>query len=275
MTSPEHDAVPPIEDTPTPEPAPVLNESNWKDFIPEDIRGSDSLSKFTDVGALAKSYINAEKMIGKDSVVIPTTEEEFQEVYTKLGRPENFEQYEFADPENLHPLAEIDPGIQDKFLKAAHDMGLNQSQVTSFNKWYYELINSQASDAQREEEVFVEDNRNALKQVWGEKLDGNLEMVSRAITQFGGQDLLQKIESTGLAADSSFIQLMHKFTTSLTEDTGFVPNNQSQQASTESLKEEVVSLMGSPSYMNRDDPAHDMTVRKVQNLYGRIHAARG
>ena len=46
-------------------------EVSWRDSLPEDIRDNSSLSKFTDVSTLAKSYINAEQMIGKDKFTIP------------------------------------------------------------------------------------------------------------------------------------------------------------------------------------------------------------
>ena len=63
---------------------------SWRDSLPDDIKGNTSLEKFSDVSTLAKSYINAESMIGKDKMVVPgvnTTEDEWNDIYTKLGRP--------------------------------------------------------------------------------------------------------------------------------------------------------------------------------------------
>ena len=67
--------------TPTTTPA-AQPTSSWKDSISEDYRNDPSIEKFTEIDALAKSYINATKMIGQDKIVIPTknsTEETWEE----------------------------------------------------------------------------------------------------------------------------------------------------------------------------------------------------
>ena len=46
--------------------------SSWKDSISEEYRVDPSIEKFTEIDALAKSYINATRMIGQDKIVIPT-----------------------------------------------------------------------------------------------------------------------------------------------------------------------------------------------------------
>jgi len=83
----------PVEQTtetvqPTPAPA-AQPTSSWKDSISEEYRVDPSIEKFTEIDALAKSYINATKMIGQDKIVIPTknsTQEAWDEAYAKLGR---------------------------------------------------------------------------------------------------------------------------------------------------------------------------------------------
>ena len=79
--------------TPTAQPAP-----SWKDSISEEYRKDPNIEKFTEADALAKSYINAVKMIGQDKIAIPTknsTQETWDEAYTKLGRPESADKYNF------------------------------------------------------------------------------------------------------------------------------------------------------------------------------------
>ena len=71
--------------------------SDWRTSIPEEIRGHKSLEHIQDVGALAKSYVNAQSMIGADKVAIPgkhATDEDWGEVYRRLGRPDTPDGYE-------------------------------------------------------------------------------------------------------------------------------------------------------------------------------------
>ena len=70
--------------------------SSWKDSISEEYRADPNIEKFTEIDALAKSYINATKMIGQDKIAIPnnnSTEDQWDEVYAKLGRPESADKY--------------------------------------------------------------------------------------------------------------------------------------------------------------------------------------
>jgi hypothetical protein len=65
--------------------------ASWKNSISEEFRNDPNIEKFTEIDALAKSYINATRMIGQDKVAVPnknSTEDQWNEVYSKLGRPE-------------------------------------------------------------------------------------------------------------------------------------------------------------------------------------------
>ena len=64
------------------------NEVAWHDSLPEDVRDHPSLSTFTDTGALAKSYVHAQSMIGADKVAIPgkwADENDWNAGYDTLG----------------------------------------------------------------------------------------------------------------------------------------------------------------------------------------------
>ena len=44
---------------------------DWRSMISEDLRGDTSLQHIGSIDAMAKSYINAQKMVGADKVAIP------------------------------------------------------------------------------------------------------------------------------------------------------------------------------------------------------------
>jgi hypothetical protein len=82
--------------SPTTETQPVAK--TWKEAISEEFRNDPNIEKFTEIDALAKSYINATQMIGKDKVAVPnknSTDDQWNEVYDKLGRPESADKYSF------------------------------------------------------------------------------------------------------------------------------------------------------------------------------------
>ena len=110
---------------------------DWRSGIPEEIRGHKSLEHIQDVGALAKSYVNAQSMIGADKVAIPgkhATDEDWGEVYRRLGRPDSPEGYELTNemPEGAVVVDEM----LDGFRGAAHDAGLSPQQAQKLLGWY-------------------------------------------------------------------------------------------------------------------------------------------
>ena len=83
-------------DTPQTIEQPSTVAKSWKETISEEFRNDPNISKFTEIDALAKSYINATRMIGQDKVAVPnenSTDDQWNEVYGKLGRPESPDKY--------------------------------------------------------------------------------------------------------------------------------------------------------------------------------------
>ena len=60
-----------VEQQSQPSEQTAATETSWRDSLSDDLKTNASLQKFSDVGTLAKSYINAEQMIGKDKMVVP------------------------------------------------------------------------------------------------------------------------------------------------------------------------------------------------------------
>ena len=86
----------PVKTEPTTETKPEVTTttttttSSWKESISEVYRNDPNIEKFTEIDALAKSYINATRMIGQDKMIVPNknfTEDQWEEAYIKMGRP--------------------------------------------------------------------------------------------------------------------------------------------------------------------------------------------
>ena len=108
---------------------PAPQTSSWKDSISEVYRNDPNIEKFTEADALAKSYINAVKMIGQDKIAIPTnnsTQEAWDEAYEKLGRPESPEKYALDAKSDVVPF---DENAIKSFAEQLHKLGLNNKQA--------------------------------------------------------------------------------------------------------------------------------------------------
>jgi len=106
------------------------------DQLPDDLRAEPSLKNFTNVGDMAKSLVHAQKMIGMDKIPVPakhSTEDDWNVIYSKLGRPETQNDYQFETN-----VDESEPGLQ-QFKEVAHSIGLNSDQASKILNFYGEL----------------------------------------------------------------------------------------------------------------------------------------
>jgi hypothetical protein len=55
----------------TQQPTQPTSGKTWKEAISEEYRSNPNIEKFTELDALAKSYINAVSMIGTDKIPLP------------------------------------------------------------------------------------------------------------------------------------------------------------------------------------------------------------
>jgi len=255
--------------------APKEEISDWRSALPEDMQNNESLSKFSNVEALAGSYINAEKMIGKDTLTIPTTDDEWEKVYSQLGRPEEASKYELQTPENMPKDFSIDPEMQDAFKAKAFEAGLNQKQIESLNSWYWETSGKMYQDLTDGATKAEEKASEELKKSWGERYDVNLTMAQRALDKFGDENFAQYLDDSGLGNNPSLIKFMYEVAqSSLDEgDINSMGNEAARQMDPAAIREEINGIMQQPAYMNNQDPNHGILVSKVQKLFERMHVA--
>ena len=144
-------------------------------WIPEEIRGHKSLEHISDVGALAKSYVNAQSMIGADKVAIPgkhATPEDWDEVYRRLGRPDTPDEYELIN--EVPDGVAVDDDLVSWFKGAAHEVGLTGPQAQKLLEGYNQMLgNSVAMTTGRQQ---AEPKRHRTQKEYGAAFDDRLAM---------------------------------------------------------------------------------------------------
>ncbi len=173
------------------EEAPLEAPATWIDDVPEDYRGEKSLSKYQSVGDLAKGHVHLSRMMG-NSVKIPgedSTDEERNDFYTKLGRPETADNYEYARPDMPEGMS-YDENSEQAFKELAHNQGITQTQLGSILDFY----NKFALDSQIDQKLHMDEayfkGEAALQKEWGHKgYDRNVAIAQRAMKEFGGPEL--------------------------------------------------------------------------------------
>ena len=152
--------------------------ASWKSSISEEFRNDPNIEKFTEIDALAKSYINATRMIGQDKVAVPnknSTEDQWNEVYSKLGRPESADKYAL----NIESEAvAMDENAIKNFAEQSHKLGLNNTQAQGILEFYKNNMESNMQRATVDTETAQAKAETELRAEWGKEFDNNVSKAS-------------------------------------------------------------------------------------------------
>ena len=163
--------------------------TDWRNDIPEEIRGHKSLETIADVGALAKSYVNAQSMIGADKVAIPgkhATDDDWNEVYARLGRPENPEGYQLEN--NLADGVEADEQMLDWYRQTAHEIGLTPTQAQKLLDRYNGELGSRFDGDTGQADQLIAETETELRREYGQAFDDRMNNANAIMLEFGNVD---------------------------------------------------------------------------------------
>lgn len=241
----------------------------WLNGVEADLLNDPIMKNVKDVPSLVKSYVHAQRMIGKDKVVLPTqnsSKEEWQSLYQKLGLPE-------ADKYTLD--LEKNDYLSDDDTKAltakAHELGVLPSQLKEIASYFIGKNNDIVKNHLESVTQQVEATKQELQKEWGEGYNKKLNQAVAVIKQFGDDTLLDYLEQTGMANDGKFIRLLSKIGESLTTEDSFPSNvRQSFNMTPDEAKSEINRIMGdfNSPYYNKNHMEHNDTIARVQKLYG-------
>ena len=258
-------------------PAEVAQGGSGHDFlsmIPEDLREPPSLNPIKDVSNLARSYVNAQRLIGADKLAFPAnpTDEDLDNIYGKLGRPESSEGYEIA----ADGVVISEDGAK-SYAEMAHNLRLTPDQANGILEYYKGMV-SAASEVNIQAETQQRNSTEmALRQEWGDEFGAKLTDAGKVAKQFGGGELLDMklADGTKVGNHPDFIRAfakMAEFRASVTSEDTVSDATQTTLASRQSAQAEIDAIMRGPDYMNRKDPvARQRAIDRVNDLMGVLH----
>lgn len=253
----------------------AIGEDDWRFSLPDEIKDSADLAKFTDVNALAQSYINASQLIGRDKIPMPQSDEEWKETYRRLGQPEELEGYELNIPESASEKLKTDlEKALPWFKQTAYSVGLNNKQANHFFTKYISLVTEQTESNNINISAEMAEAQVALETRHGDGLPAKMVLANRAIDRFGGEPLIKLFAENGLGRDPRVVEAFIKVGELIAEDVGLDKFGEPIE-SPENLDDKINDLMNRPAYLNSSDPAHEGAVKQVQALMKRRHPEPG
>jgi len=275
-TTPTTTETKPVEATiaSTTEPQPTVNKT-WKEAISEEFRSDPNIEKFTEIDALAKSYINATKMIGQDKVAVPnknSTEDQWNEVYDKLGRPESADKYSLNVKSDVVP---IDEGSIKQFADNAHKLGLNQKQAEGILEFYKTSMEGTAQQSKVDTETAQAQSAQELRQEWGREFDTNVKKAGALAKANMNPEILDMELKNGMRVGDhpEIIKGFAKIAGMMSED-NMVTAESEQVNSNKDIESEISTITNNTDgpYWNKGHPDHDKVVQQVYTLREMLNA---
>jgi hypothetical protein len=257
-------------------PPPAFAES-----LPEDIRGEAVFKDIKDLGALAKGYVHAQRLIGADPSTVlrlpgaDADQAAWDGVYAKLGRPEAADKYAFSDVKLPEGLA-VDDGLKTGFQKVAHQAGLNMKQADALYQWWNaiqaERFTAAGAQTVQQQTAAID----GLRKEWGQAFDQNVALAQQAVAHYGGDKLRSELEGTGLGNNPELARIFAKLGRNLQEDgligkggTGGGVNSPGEAQQQISALQQDQAFM--KSYLSKHDPEHKVAVEKMETLYNQAY----
>jgi hypothetical protein len=130
---------------------------------------------------IAQGYSNVEKMVG-GRIKIPEAGDAdgWNDLWSKLGRPEDTSGYDFGEiPEGM-PSANVE-----WFREIAHSAGLNNQQAAPIVQGFIERQNAEIKQFEEQKTQQFNTEMSELRGEWGQQFDANMQMARQGTAALG------------------------------------------------------------------------------------------
>jgi hypothetical protein len=250
--------------TPNPEPKAEAPAASW---IPQELRGSASLTKFKTAEDALKAYINLEGAFGKkfEEHLKPDADPAVQaRIRAAMGVPEAANGYEDVKlPEGY----EVNKELVGSFKETAYKAGLSKSQANALQEWFIgqhldQNTSMAAQRAQERDAAMVE-----LDKRWGAAKTRNVAMVQQLVAEHGGAELKAALDETGAGNNPAVLEFLARMAGKMAEDNLMTPAPGG--LTVEDAKKEMQAIRGTSqkdAYWNSSHPGHKQAVERMSYL---------
>ena len=273
VTPPEDGSADNPQDGSTVSAAPAETASTLPEWmsgfeVDSDLAGDPSLKAIKDVPTLIKSYVHAQRKMGADKAVLPnknSTNEEWMQLYHKLGLPTDFGEYSVNAEENA-----IGEEFTEAFRKTAYDNKLLPEQANALFDFVNTQVREENQRIQQGQEDDLSQGINNLREEWGEAFDQNVFKAKAAVKEFGGEDFQKYLNDSGLGNNPELIKIFSKIGSEFMKEDNFEGSARPAYAMSPSdAQAKINQITGdfAGPYYNSAHPDHKRIVDEVAKLY--------
>ena len=242
---------------------------DFKSLIPEDFKEEKSLQNFQNMNDFVKSYLHSQKLVGADKIPVPNkmaTDEDWNAVYERLGRPETPDGYKYELPKET----KLEESTLKAFSEEAHKLGLLPKQAQGIINYYNSMAEQSEQAAQVNEEAARASAEAELRKEYGPAYDLKIAQARNLATKSLGSDFLKNTklaDGTVLGNHPQVVRAFADLASKMSEDS-MVPGESTSAMTVKEIDSEIESLTQPGSaYWDKTHINHRKAVSEVQRLY--------
>lgn len=237
--------------------------------LPEDLQNNESLNQYKTFEDMARGLVETKRMVG-DRVKVPgegATPEDWDKFFTRLGRPETADGYEFTKVE-LPEAMGFDPADLNSFKEVFHKLGLTKTQADAIQKQYLEQLKAKHDTILSEYDKSVNTQLEALKTRWGADFEANRDLAMNTFNTYANPNLKATVEKEGWGNHPDFVELFHKIGTATKEDV--LRNPQSGQVS-KTAQDRIKEIEADPAFYDKSNPKRKDLLAERSKLFEELY----
>lgn len=253
--------------------------NDFSNMIPEDYKEKPYMKDIDSMDKLFEQFDNTQKLIGKRSIPgADSPQEEWDQFFNKLGRPEDPDKYEFDTVELPDELKRTDDQVG-LMKKIFHEAGLTPQQANTILKKtdeatieYYNNNKEAFENQLKQRDQEFEEKATKL---FGERKETALATAETMLKKYvpqGFEAEVQGLDNKTMLVLSAVLNNIHQ--SGRTEDDLDKGGEAPMAKTADSMREDAKRLMMSEEWKDEFHPNHDSTKAKVRELYQKIAKAQ-
>lgn len=240
------------------------DDKGWANAQYEEVIQAKGWNNADDV---LQSYTNLEKTIGADKVSLPASDQSILEWdgWSKLGVPEDASEYALAAPEGM---GNYDQDLSQEMRSIFHEAKLTPEQAQFVHDKYVERFMGQTDLAQANQTQQIEAWDKEIKDEFGTAFDERISAARTAVREFGGDDLANLMDETGLGNHPVLVKAFVKAGMALGQSGQFKEGNSGSFGITPAdAQAQIATMRANPALTDQNHPEYKVMNEKLTRLY--------
>ena len=241
---------------------------DFKSLLPDAYKEEKALQNFQDMDGFVKSYLHSQKLVGSDKIPIPNkygTDEDWNAVYEKLGRPTSSDGYEY----NLGKESKLDDNSLKAFSAEAHKLGLLPKQAQGIIKYYNDLAGVSETEANNKAEAGRTEAEKNLRKEFGSTYNDRITAAKKLATSTLGNEFLNNTllqDGSKLGDNPTVVKAFADLAAQMSEDNIVKGDAPAYMSNKEITRQIAVLQQPGSAYWDKNHSSHSDAVAEVQSL---------